>query len=195
MRDSVLWRKKSHIIMMLADRLEIDPLKNKFVDLTFNEWKHRYLDKIFFISNKMRDIYNEATQNKFVKKYEYRMEISYLGCTKMFDGLNTLKHSEKLRIVSCSYVRPEKRIDLIMEAIAYGIPVAATDVGGVSEIIEKEHGLLIGADDNATTIVNKLEDFFCSYKANPQAMRTAAFNFWKGKFNAETNYKKFLEKL
>ena len=83
----------------------------------------------------------------------------------------------------------------IMEAIAYGIPVAATDVGGVSEIIEKEHGLLIGADDNATTIVNKLEDFFCSYKANPQAMRTAAFNFWKGKFNAETNYKKFLEKL
>ncbi|MBE6295249.1 MAG: DUF3791 domain-containing protein [Bacteroidales bacterium] len=24
MRDSVLWRKKSHIIMMLADRLEID---------------------------------------------------------------------------------------------------------------------------------------------------------------------------
>ena len=24
MRDSVLWRKKSHIIMMLVDRLEID---------------------------------------------------------------------------------------------------------------------------------------------------------------------------
>lgn len=257
----------------LAHSFEIDPLKNNLVDLTFNEWKHKYLDKIFFISNKMRDIYNTATQNKFVKKYGDQIEISYLGCTKMFDGLNPLKHSEKLRIVSCSYVRPEKRIDLIMEvlekwsqcpvewihfgngplleemqkkatatmaanknvtidlkgyvsnedvqkyyiaetvdlfinlsssegvpvsimeAIAYGIPVAATDVGGVSEIIEDGHGLLIGSDDNATTIVNKLENFICSYKADPQAMRTAAYNFWKDKFNAETNYKKFLEKL
>lgn len=257
----------------LAHSFEIDPLKNNFVELTYNEWKHMYLDKIFFISNKMRDIYNATTQDRYVKKYGEKMEISYLGCTKMFDGLNPYTNSDRLKIISCSYVRQEKRIDLIMdvmekwwqtpvewihfgngplledmreravatmaknkyvtidfkgymsnedvqkyymtkkvdlfinlsssegvpvsimEAIAYGIPVAATDVGGVSEIIEKEHGLLIGADDNATTIVKKLEKFIEQYRENPQSKRTAAYEFWRGKFNAEINYKKFLENL
>lgn len=253
----------------LAHSFEIDPLKNKFVDSTFNSYKHKYLDKIFFISSKMRNIYNENTHNKYAQKYKFQMDVSYLGCIKLFDGMNPYLDDGKIRLVSCSYVRPEKRIDLIMdvvskwtlcpiqwihygngpllevmqqranetmkfnknveinfkgyvnnedvqksymtepvdifinlsssegvpvaimEAIAYGVPVVATDVGGVCEIIEDEHGLLIGADDNADTIKCALEQFIKKYQQNAIVKRDAAFSFWESHFDAKKNYEKF----
>ena len=101
----------------LAHSFEIDPLKNNFVDLTFNEWKHKHLDKIFFISSKMLDIYNETTQRKYAKKYASQMVVSYLGCIKQFEDLNPLKDKKETRIVSCSYVHPVKRNALIMDTL------------------------------------------------------------------------------
>lgn len=257
----------------LAHSFEIDPLKNKFVDLTFNRCKHKYLDKICFISTKMRDIYNENTQNIYAQKYKHQMDVSYLGCIKLFDGVNPYHNNGKIKLVSCSYVRPEKRIDLIMdvmgrwtlcpikwthlgngpllenmqqranetmkanrnveidfkgyvsnedvqkmyttepvdmfinlsssegvpvaimEAIAYGIPVVATDVGGVCEIIEEEHGLLIGADDDAETIKSALERFVEKYQQNANGKRNAAYRFWESHFDAKKNYEKFFSNL
>lgn len=253
----------------LAHSFEIDPLKNKFVDLTFNHCKHKYLDKIYFISTKMRDIYNENTQNRYAQEYKHQMDVSYLGCIKLFDGVNPHNNDGKIKLISCSYVRPEKRIDLIMdvmdrwtlcpiqwthlgngplleemqqraneimkanknvvidfkgyvsnedvqkgyttepvdifinmsssegvpvaimEAIAYGIPVVATDVGGVSEIIEDEHGLLIGANDDAEIIKCALEQFVKKYQQDAVAKREAAYHFWESHFDAKKNYEKF----
>lgn len=257
----------------LAHSFEIDPLKNKFVDLTFNHCKHKYLDKIYFISTKMRDIYNENTQNRYAQEYKHQMGVSYLGCIKLFDGVNPHNNDGKIKLVSCSYVRTEKRIDLIMdviskwtlcpiqwthlgngplldemqqranetmkanknveiifkgyvsnenvqkgytiepvdmfinlsssegvpvaimEAIAYGIPVVATDVGGVSEIIEDEHGLLIGANDDAETIKYALEQFVKKYQQDAAAKREAAYRFWESHFDAKKNYEKFFSNL
>lgn len=257
----------------LAHSFEIDPLKNKFVDLTFNEWKHKYLDRIFFISNKMLDIYNETTHHKFAEKYAEQMNVSYLGCIKLFEGLNPIKDKQKIRIVSCSYVHPVKRIDLIMdtlkdwtycaiewvhmgngvlleemqnrasvvmkensnitidfkgyvsnedvqkyyteeqvdifinlsssegvpvaimEAIAYGIPVVATDVGGVSEIIDEKHGLLIAPDAKAEEIKKELEKFIERYKCDAENMRISAYEFWKSRFDANKNYVSFFNNI
>lgn len=257
----------------LAHSFEIDPLKNNFVDLTFNEWKHRYLDRIFFISNKMRDIYNETTHYKFATKYAKQMQVSYLGCIKRFEGLNPIKDKQKIRIVSCSYVHPVKRIDLIMEtlkewtncsiewihmgngilleemqeravkvmkencnitidfkgyvsnedvqkyyteeqvdifinlsssegvpvaimeAIAYGIPVIATDVGGVSEIIDKKHGILLSSDAKAEEIKKELEKFIERYKCDAKNMRNSAHEFWKYRFDAKKNYVSFFNNI
>lgn len=256
-------------VFSLAHSFEIDPLKNDFVDLTFNHCKHKYLDKIYFISTKMRDIYNENTQNRYAQEYKQQMDVSYLGCIKLFDGVNPHNNDGKIKLVSCSYVRPEKRIDLIMdvlsrwtfcpiqwihfgngplledmqqranetmntnknveidfrgyvgnedvqksyttepvdmfinlsssegvpvaimEAIAYGIPVVATDVGGVCEIIEDEHGLLIGADDDSETIKCALEQFVKKYQQDAAAKREAAYRFWESHFDAKKNYEKF----
>ena len=257
----------------LAHSFEIDPLKNRFVDLTFNHCKHKYLDKIYFISTKMRDIYNENTQNMYTQEYKHQMDVSYLGCIKLFDCVNPYHDDGKIKLVSCSYVRPEKRIDLIMdviskwtlcpvkwthlgngplleemqqranetmktnknveiefrgyvsnedvqksyttepvdmfinlsssegvpvaimEAIAYGIPVIATDVGGVSEIIEDKHGLLIGATDDAERIKCSLEQFVKKYQQNAKGKRDAAYCFWKSHFDAKKNYEKFFSNL
>ena len=83
----------------------------------------------------------------------------------------------------------------IMEAIAYGIPVVATDVGGVSEIIDNKNGLLISTDAQPEDIKKELEAFIKTYKQNAEEMRNSAYRFWQKKFNAKKNYDTFFTNL
>ncbi|WP_462410345.1 glycosyltransferase [Neobacillus sp. Marseille-QA0830] len=80
----------------------------------------------------------------------------------------------------------------IMEAISYGIPVIATNVGGTSEIVvDKVSGSLLSLDfsdrELATSIANiaRLSDEeYCQLRASTR-------NFWLENFQATKNYKKF----
>jgi glycosyltransferase involved in cell wall biosynthesis len=79
----------------------------------------------------------------------------------------------------------------MMEAISFGIPIIATDVGAVSEIVNNETGILLEKDDMSqwTIQVKKsLED-----KALPNQNRTRAY--WEKEFRAEKNYTDFCSSL
>ncbi|UFH32249.1 glycosyltransferase [Chryseobacterium sp. C-71] len=81
----------------------------------------------------------------------------------------------------------------IMEAFSFGIPAVATDVGGTSEIVNNNNGLLIKKDFNNRDIANEIEYFFIHDKF--KKMRTEAFNMWENKFDADINYKKMITKM
>lgn len=83
----------------------------------------------------------------------------------------------------------------IMEAMSFGIPVLATDVGGTSEIVKNGvNGVLINKDISskklAKAIDNILED-----KENLYIMRRNAKETWENNFNANKNYKQFYDML
>ena len=67
MRDSVLWRKESHIIMMLADALHIDA--ERALDLFYSTRTYRQLSSPKYGLHLMSDQYiventlNEITNN------------------------------------------------------------------------------------------------------------------------------------
>lgn len=84
----------------------------------------------------------------------------------------------------------------IMEAISFGIPIIATDVGGTSEIcINKYNGILLNENFCVLELVDSIKyfiemrtDIYNSYCNN-------ARNVYEKKFNSEVNYRKFAKDL
>lgn len=80
----------------------------------------------------------------------------------------------------------------IMEAISFGIPVLATDVGGCREIVNEQTGLLVSPHIVAEEFGEMLRRFR-EGKGNSLAGRDLARKYWENNFNIEKNYRTFLD--
>ena len=47
----------------------------------------------------------------------------------------------------------------LVEALSYGIPIIATDVGGNSEVCDSQVGILLSSDPSAEEVKESIEDF------------------------------------
>ena len=82
----------------------------------------------------------------------------------------------------------------LMEAISFGIPIAATDVGGCKEIISENTGFLVPEKFDKKILANEIEEFFKSHR-NTERYHHKVKQYWKAHFNSENNYKKFAQQL
>lgn len=82
----------------------------------------------------------------------------------------------------------------IMEAISFGIPVLATDVGGTSEIVDDTVGKLINADLTPEQLVTEINELRCRL-ANDGMKSVQPRMKWQNDFNAKKNYSEFCEML
>ncbi|MVB09448.1 Glycosyltransferase Gtf1 [Caprobacter fermentans] len=84
----------------------------------------------------------------------------------------------------------------IMEAISFGIPVIATDVGGTVEIVRPDqNGWLLPADFSPEQLAGKIE-LLC--RMPPEArkkMRNASRGLWTENFCSEQNYSNFAAEI
>lgn len=83
----------------------------------------------------------------------------------------------------------------IMEAMSFGIPCIATNVGGVSEIVNNNNGFLVEknfTNDQVTEFIKKYNKLDVKAK---DTFRKAAFNTWQSKFNQENNCKELISIL
>ena len=84
----------------------------------------------------------------------------------------------------------------IMEAMSFGIPVIATNVGGVSEIVEHEkNGILLDKNCTPNEIAAAITTFLNLSVEERTKYSEYAYNTWYEKFNAEKNYKEFVESV
>ncbi len=86
----------------------------------------------------------------------------------------------------------------IMEAISFGIPIIATDVGGTNEIVNVQTGMVLSKDFTNLEAVNKVSIIYDMYKydyTNYVKLRNSARKFWYENFHAEENYKKFIKMI
>ena len=83
----------------------------------------------------------------------------------------------------------------IMEAMSCSIPVIATDVGGTSEIVNNENGLLIEKDVNINEVSIFIKKIYSQNKTGKEKFRKNAFNTWQKFYNADVNYSKFVNEL
>jgi glycosyltransferase involved in cell wall biosynthesis len=80
----------------------------------------------------------------------------------------------------------------MMEAMSASIPVIATNVGGVDEIVQDTvNGLLLQANPDAKDIVKTLGYFLELTVEQRLLYRTAAFQRWSQFFNGDVNYNNF----
>jgi glycosyltransferase involved in cell wall biosynthesis len=82
----------------------------------------------------------------------------------------------------------------IMEAISFGVPVISTDAGGCREIVNAQTGVLIPVDFDMEALKTILNGFMDSAMNTPE-FREGVYRFWERNFNAENNYKAFLNTI
>ena len=84
----------------------------------------------------------------------------------------------------------------IMEAMSYGIPVIATNVGGVKELFRNGPvGYIIDADLNAEDLKKQIVEYILLPKEIHSQMKKNCYINWKEEWDAQTNYKAFAEEL
>ena len=81
----------------------------------------------------------------------------------------------------------------IMEALSFGIPVIATNVGGVTEIVNDAVGKLVTKNIEISDLMAEIETF--SKNSDLQELRNEARKYWHRHYNAETNYRQFAQFL
>lgn len=80
----------------------------------------------------------------------------------------------------------------IQEALSMGIPVLATDVGGVSEAIASsgDNGALIASTDSAELAAHRIRALLVDTpESQRNQRREASFNCWAERFNATKNHR------
>lgn len=86
----------------------------------------------------------------------------------------------------------------MMEAFSVGIPVISRNVGGVSEIVNNDCGLLLGQNEKLEVMVKKVQRVLSVRLTDINAyseLSKNAFEHWKQKFNSEKNYEQFTKIL
>ena len=82
----------------------------------------------------------------------------------------------------------------IMEAMSFGIPVLATEVGGNSEIVDATTGSLVPSNSNADYLVNRISQILAD-RVDLNSKRDECYAKWKKCFNSETNYPLFIDSI
>jgi len=82
----------------------------------------------------------------------------------------------------------------IQEAISFGVPCIATDVGGTSDIITEKTGVLLKPDFDPESTMQQLENFM-ETKCRNHSFRVQTRAFWEENFNAVSNYPMYFKKL
>ncbi|CAN5418167.1 glycosyltransferase [soil metagenome] len=81
----------------------------------------------------------------------------------------------------------------IIEAIAFGIPVIATDVFGSSEVCTHESGMLLPKELDAVLVAGIISKFRNS-EMNTISFRKSVKEFWDREYNSEKNYPDFIRR-
>lgn len=83
----------------------------------------------------------------------------------------------------------------IMEAMSYGIPVIATNVGGTGEIVNNGNGRLLKPNPSTEEVAEVIDYFYNLSEEEYAKYSEAAYLTWNEKYNAEKNYSEFVVML
>ena len=162
----------------------IDALQRVPEDIKVN-WTHIGGGPLFEdISNTAKEKLGEKGNitYSFVGAMENSDALEFIG-QKDFDLLINTSDSEGIPVT-------------MMEAMSFGIPVLALDVGGVSEIVKNnKNGYLLPANADMSLIAEILVSHieFDLYKVNE--MHECAFDTWKNSYYDKKNYEEFTTRL
>jgi glycosyltransferase involved in cell wall biosynthesis len=83
----------------------------------------------------------------------------------------------------------------IMEAMSFSVPILATNVGGVSEIVNNNVGILLPANPTPKKVADQINFFFTKSEDELKKIRKNCFEFWNQKYNAKKNFNMFYTNL
>lgn len=127
--------------------------------------------------------FNTLKQLIQINKSNIRVKLT--GSMPNQDVLSFYKHNRIDAFINVSST--EGLPVTLMEAISFDVPIIATDVGGTSEIVNSETGILLSSSPSSQEIAKALLEIQ-KRKLNPKA-------FWVRNFNADINYPAFISEI
>ncbi len=132
-------------------------------------------------------------------KRKYRVEISkgimrFVGKQQHDAVIKVYQHNPYDLFINLS--ESEGIPQAMMEALSFGIPIIATDVGGNAEIVtNNETGFLVDKEADIHTIADIIEDFYRLPRNDVNITRHKCRRSWENYYDAEKNVYKFLQSL
>jgi len=83
----------------------------------------------------------------------------------------------------------------MMEACGIGLPIIATNVGGVSEIVSSKNGILLPADVSEKEVASAINEYYRLPLAKKVDLSNGARSVWSAHFDAERNHSEFADSL
>ena len=127
-----------------------------------------------------------------LKKVNSRVEINLLG-DLVYDDVLKLYTQQSVNLF-LSVSETEGLPVSMMEAISFGVPIMATNVGGCNEIVTAKTGVLIDKEFDPIKVAKLITDFKQS-EMNGSVFRAGVVNFWKENFDSDLNYSRFTQLL
>ena len=170
----------SNLIKLKRVRLIVEALKNLKEKDKEIKWYHIgdgvERNKLEMLSKKLKIEYEfiGAISNQEVIKFYSEKEISFFIHMSSTEGGTPVS---------------------MMEVQSFGIPIIATDVGGVSEIVNNKTGILLSANPEVEEIIKAIEKMINLGENEYNEYRKNSYLNWKENFNAEKNYKNFISEI
>lgn len=83
----------------------------------------------------------------------------------------------------------------VMEAMSYGIPAVARNVGGMAEVLDNTCGILLPADEDVLALSRAIEQIFSLEGDSYALLSGKAREKIKCEFNADVTFKKYIESI
>ena len=167
----------SRLVPVKRINLLVEVLNNITIEL---EWVH-------FGGGELK---NELKNN--IKLLPTNISVDLKGEWKNKEMMNFIKNNHFDVFINIS--ESEGLPVSIMEVISFGIPVFATNAGGTNEIVSSRTGKLFDVNLNKMNLSNSLNNFFNS-KYNEENFRLKVREYWQENFDANNNYKKFIDRF
>ena len=120
-----------------------------------------------------------------MRKKKHNVEIHFTG---RLDNSEVIEYYSKNHIDLFINVSKSEGLPIsIMEAMSYGIPCVATNVGGTSEIVNDSNGFLLNQDFSDEDLNAVLCKFLMMDMHQKRNLRNNAYTMWANHFNAHNN--------
>lgn len=164
---------------------------------------HLIIDALSLIENEMIEWHHlgDGPLLKEMQDYAYEKLKQKLNIKYVFEGY--VENKEILNLYEC--LQPQLFISTsqtegipvsMMEALSVGVPILATNVGGVHELVENgSTGRLLSANPAAEEIAGAIIQHINLSVSKKKMLSENAFDIWNAKFNIEKNTGDFLKLL
>lgn len=137
--------------------------------------------------------YQEEILNRIELNNKENLQIHFLGDLPnkaVLDFFNKTKVDLFINLSSSEGIPVS-----IMEAMSFGIPVIATNVGGTSEIVNSDNGYLLSPNPLKKEVAEAISTYYYLNLEEKTIKKLAAYNTWEENYNAEKNYTQFTEEI
>ena len=135
----------------------------------------------------------ERMQIEELAKVSLKIHFKFIGHLSNIDVLSFLSNNNILCLVNLS--ESEGIPVSMMEVQSFGIPIIATSVGGVSEIVSNENGILLSNNPNSIEVYNAIKKMISLRVDEYEIYKKNSYESWKNNFNADINYQHFIDKF